>query len=227
MTTGVAHFFDSNRFTSVAGTAEGGLVYFYYTGTTNLAPIYSDSGLTTPLVNPVPVAVGAILPAIFLDPSIVYRRRIVFTTDGSVHDEDPVASAFNTSELLRIDTAEATYETIAHAASTYETASHAAATYETIAHAASTYETASHASSTYETITHAAATYSPVPINSSGVGQFMPLPLAGSSSTLPAGGTWAYYGVNNGSGFAGVAAGGTVVWSGSASNFSGFCWRVA
>lgn len=64
------------------------------------------------------------------------------------------------------------------------------------------------------------------PTNSAGLGHWQELPLSGGTSTLPAGGTWAYSGSNNGTGFAGVAAGGTVIFSGSASNFFGFCWRV-
>ena len=45
--------------------------------------------------------------------------------------------------------------------------------------------------------------------------------LPGTSATI-----WAYFGSNNGTSFAGVAAGGTTVWSGTAYNFFGFCWRV-
>ena len=66
-----------------------------------------------------------------------------------------------------------------------------------------------------------------VPTNSGGVGQWLPLYPGGGTSYLPAGGTWAYFGANNGSGFAGVAAGGSAVWSGAAFNFFGFCWRIA
>lgn len=94
---GLPHFFDVARFVSATGGAEGGIVSFYYSGTSNLAPIYSDSSLTTPLSNPVTVAVGAIVPNVFLDPNIVYRRRIVFTTDGSVFDKDPVPTTSGSS----------------------------------------------------------------------------------------------------------------------------------
>ena len=61
-----------------------------------------------------------------------------------------------------------------------------------------------------------------------GVGQWLALVLDESLDNchLPAGGTWAYFGSNFGTGFAGVAAGGSSVWSGSASNFFGFCWRI-
>lgn len=93
MTTGVVHFFDADRLMSSAGGTDGGTVYFYYTGTTNLAPIYADIALTIPLTNPVSVAVGQILPHIYLDPLITYRRRIVHTYDGAVFDVDPINSA--------------------------------------------------------------------------------------------------------------------------------------
>ena len=97
------HFFDLARFISAAGTADGGTVTFYYTGTTNLAPIYSDVALTTPLTNPVLVAVGQIVPNIFLDNSIAYRRRIVFNSDGSVLDRDPVPTGYvRSADLLSI-----------------------------------------------------------------------------------------------------------------------------
>ncbi len=92
MAKSVAHFFDADRLVSATGTADSGLVYFYYTETTNLAPIYADKNLITPLTNPVPIAAGQIFPEIFLDPSIVYRRRIIHNSDGSVFDRDPLSS---------------------------------------------------------------------------------------------------------------------------------------
>jgi hypothetical protein len=69
----------------------------------------------------------------------------------------------------------------------------------------------------------------PLPQSATGVGQWVPLTLVGGNtySYLPAGGTWAYSGANNGTGFTGVAAGVTSVWSGTATNFFGFAWRIA
>lgn len=92
MPTSLVHFFDCDRFLSASGGADGGTVFFYYTGTTNLAPIYSDADLTSPMPNPVVIAVGQILPRIYLSPSITYRRRIVHTSDGSVFDVDPIVA---------------------------------------------------------------------------------------------------------------------------------------
>ncbi len=90
MSSGFPHLFDASRFISSSGGVAGGTVYFYYTGTTNPAPIYSDIGLTVPATNPITVAVGAIVPVVYLDPTVTYRRRIVFT-DSSVQDVDPIA----------------------------------------------------------------------------------------------------------------------------------------
>lgn len=98
----LSHFFDSARFVSSSVGAEGALVYFYYTNTTTLAPIYADSDLLTPISNPVLIPAGGILPSIFLDASITYRRRIVFSSDGSVYDVDPVVTATkeNSSSII-------------------------------------------------------------------------------------------------------------------------------
>jgi len=90
MATGVTHFFDETRFMSSVGGIVGATVYFYYTGTSNPAPIYSDIALSVPMTNPVVIAQGAIPPNIFLDPTVTYRRRIVFS-DTSVQDVDPIA----------------------------------------------------------------------------------------------------------------------------------------
>ena len=95
MVSGNIHFFDTARFLSSVGGADGGTVYFYYTNTTTLAPIYSDVNLTTPMANPVVIGSSQILPKIYLDPSITYRRRIVFLSDGSVQDSDPLSFTGN------------------------------------------------------------------------------------------------------------------------------------
>ena len=107
MATGAVHFFDASRFLSASGATEGGVVYFYYSGTTNLAPIYSDIGLTTAKANPVVIGVGQILPNIYLDPQINYRRKIIFYSDGSVFDEDPIAMGADAAQIRLQDKANA------------------------------------------------------------------------------------------------------------------------
>lgn len=82
------YWLDQQRLISLAGTGYGGSIYFYNTGTTTLAPIYSDSGLTTPMANPVVVAAGDVVPSIYLDSSVTYRQRIVYT-NGEILDKDP------------------------------------------------------------------------------------------------------------------------------------------
>jgi hypothetical protein len=67
----------------------------------------------------------------------------------------------------------------------------------------------------------------PMPQIASGVGQWVGLFAVGSTTTLPSGGTWAYFNSNNGAGYVSVAAGGTVIWSGTPINNFGFAWRIA
>jgi hypothetical protein len=91
---GILHAFDMNRFVSNTGSIVGATVYFYYTGTSTLAPIYSDQNLTAASANPVVIAQGSLVPTLYLDPNIIYRRRIVFS-DTTVYDIDPYATQPN------------------------------------------------------------------------------------------------------------------------------------
>lgn len=85
MSDGVPHFFEVNRFLSSTSGLVGATVYFYLEGTATLSPAYADEALTIPLSNPFTIPYGGIVPSIFLDPTITYRRKIVFS-DGSEHD---------------------------------------------------------------------------------------------------------------------------------------------
>lgn len=96
MANSITHIMDADRFISASGGADGASIYFYYSGTTNLAPIYADTGLVTPMANPVVVAVGAIIPSIYLVSGLKYRRRVVHVSDGSVADTDPLTSTNQT-----------------------------------------------------------------------------------------------------------------------------------
>lgn len=82
------HQLDQQRLINSKGVGYGGSLYFYYTGTSVLAPIYTDDTLSTLMANPVVVAAGAIVPDIFLDSTVVYRRRIAYT-NGEEYDVDP------------------------------------------------------------------------------------------------------------------------------------------
>lgn len=86
---GVITLLDQPRTLDALGRATDALIYFYYTGTTVLAPIFNNEDLTDPATNPIDLAAGEIFPDIFLDDSITYRRRILYG-DGTIHDVDPL-----------------------------------------------------------------------------------------------------------------------------------------
>lgn len=94
---GILHILDQKRLIAPNGRNLGGDLYFYTTGTLTPATVYSDAALTTPLDQPVQVAAGGLVPAIYLDPDVTYRRRIVWedatlTTDD-VDPYQPLSSA--------------------------------------------------------------------------------------------------------------------------------------
>ena len=62
-------------------------LYFYYTATSTLAPIYADAAATVPLTNPVQANLAGKYPDIYLDGAIVYR---VVQTDVS---NNPIGDA--------------------------------------------------------------------------------------------------------------------------------------
>lgn len=90
----IAHFFDANRFMSATGGATSASIAFYYSGTLNPAPVFTDVALTTPAANPYPVAFGDIVPALYLQPNVSYRRIITFP-DATVQDLDPLPLSNN------------------------------------------------------------------------------------------------------------------------------------
>lgn len=70
--------------------APGAYLYFYYTETDNLAPVYSNSGLTTPLTNPVQADAAGRFPNIYLDGDIIYRVRVTDKRGEPIGDDvDP------------------------------------------------------------------------------------------------------------------------------------------
>lgn len=64
---------------------------FYLTGTTTLTPIYSDGALTpgTALANPLSSDASGTFPAIYLDPSVIYRVILKTIAGVTVSDTDP------------------------------------------------------------------------------------------------------------------------------------------
>lgn len=92
------HLIDQRRLIGPGGSTVSGSIYFYYTGTSVLAPVYQDASLTIPSPNPVEVGAGEIVPSLFLDDEIVYRRVIVYS-DGTFDEQDPLGSLFTEGEL--------------------------------------------------------------------------------------------------------------------------------
>ena len=103
--TGFSYFHDQKRLISSEGTGYGGSIYFYYSGTSNIAPIYDDVDLLYPKSNPVVVAAGALVPQIYLDSAVNYRRVIVYD-NGEIDDTDPLP--LSVTDQLRLDLSETT-----------------------------------------------------------------------------------------------------------------------
>lgn len=97
--TGILTLLDQPRTLDALARPTSAIIAFYLTGTTTLANIYSDPGLTIPAANPVTLSSGQLFPEIFLDPSIVYRRKITYG-DGSIHDVDPFTTGFNADSVI-------------------------------------------------------------------------------------------------------------------------------
>jgi hypothetical protein len=84
----IQHFLDQRRLIDSNGIADGGTLGFYLAGTTTPTTIYSDAALTTPMTTPVVVGAGAVVPTIYLDSTISYKRVITYP-DGSTDISDP------------------------------------------------------------------------------------------------------------------------------------------
>lgn len=99
----VLHTLDQRRLIDSNGIADGGSIQFYLTGTTTPTAIYADSGLVTPLANPVVVAAGAVVPSIYLDGDVTYKRVITYP-DGSTDTADPYTALTVQSDALAAST---------------------------------------------------------------------------------------------------------------------------
>lgn len=68
----------------------GAKIYFFYSQTNDLAPVYSDATLTTLASNPIQADLAARFPDTYLDSNIVYRVRITDSNDTPLGaDVDP------------------------------------------------------------------------------------------------------------------------------------------
>lgn len=97
--TGTITLLDQPRTLDALARPTSAIIYFYLTGTTTLANIYSDAGLTTPAANPILLSSGQFFPDIFLNPDISYRRYIQYG-DGGIHDIDPLPTGFNAASVI-------------------------------------------------------------------------------------------------------------------------------
>jgi hypothetical protein len=70
----------------------GALLQFYLSGTTTPTPVYTAADLATPLSNPVNSDSAGLFPAMFHDPTITYRARLLTSGGSVVQDVDPVAA---------------------------------------------------------------------------------------------------------------------------------------
>lgn len=84
----ILHKLDQRRLIDSDGIADGASIFFYLTGTTTLASIFSDADLSVPMANPVIVGAGALVPNIYLDSNITYRQLITYL-DGTSVNTDP------------------------------------------------------------------------------------------------------------------------------------------
>ena len=76
-------------FTPNGDPAVGATATFYVTGTTTLAPIYSDSTLTTPLPNPITANSAGVLPTVYINATITYRVVVKDALGITMTDIDP------------------------------------------------------------------------------------------------------------------------------------------
>lgn len=68
----------------------GGKLFFYATGTSTPASVYSDVGLTTPLTNPVVADSAGRCAAVYLDPTVIYRCKVTTAAGATIRDVDPI-----------------------------------------------------------------------------------------------------------------------------------------
>jgi hypothetical protein len=73
----------------------GAKLYFYATGTTNAANVYTDSALTTAHAVPVTADSGGVFAPIYVDSSLSYRVVLKNSAGSTVWDVDPFPAAFD------------------------------------------------------------------------------------------------------------------------------------
>jgi hypothetical protein len=86
----------------------GALLQFYLTGTTTPANVYASSALSTALSNPVVADSGGLFPAIYLDPTVVYRCQLLTSASVLVKDIDPVSEGVVEATQTQVNAGSAT-----------------------------------------------------------------------------------------------------------------------
>lgn len=83
----------------------GCYLQFYESETTTPTPVYADGDLETELPNPVVSNAAGIFPAIYGDPSVVYRMQLYTADDVLISDDDPIHphAAFPPGTLMMFD----------------------------------------------------------------------------------------------------------------------------
>src|SRR3546814_2241611 len=79
----------------------GDKLYFYTTGTTTPASVYSDSALTTALTNPVVADSAGRFPPIYLGEGVVYRVTHKTAVGAEIKDIDPANTILSYSDGKR------------------------------------------------------------------------------------------------------------------------------
>lgn len=75
----------------------GATLTFYQTGTTTYQSIYADSGLTTPLANPLSANSAGVWPTIYMDGTLTYRVVLKDANGAVLQDQDPYLSSVTDS----------------------------------------------------------------------------------------------------------------------------------
>lgn len=81
----------------------GAKLYFYATGTTTPATVYSNSSLVTPLANPVVADAAGRCAAVYLDSNVTYRCKITTAAGATIRDVDPATSTASTQYVSAED----------------------------------------------------------------------------------------------------------------------------
>lgn len=90
-----------HRATGTSGSSLSGATWtFYITGTSTPATVYADSGLATPLSNPVVADSGGKFANIYLDDEVTYRAVLKDSGGTTIKDIDPFNSGASVSEAL-------------------------------------------------------------------------------------------------------------------------------